>query len=881
MSKQPNGNDSDYRVGRETSSDTVAMDVSIHDRIANRDNEPTETMRIEVSRDEVNDPSAIEAAVAQGLRSRRSQRFEGADSNDGSFHQPRLATDRRMPVTRSPGGGMGDHPSDGPDFVPDEEPSIVGRELSLRDIFFMVRERWILGLSVGLLLAGGLAYWMMSKPPVFESSAEIIVQLKVQKIIPMESLEEESSTRSTLEQVMQVHAKSLESLPYRQYVEESLSQNGGNSRETNRALLVGFRTFDAFKKAYTDGLLRQRLRGRKPTSENLEQIPGADELFDQHFYKSEDPPLKVFSGKRSQFVGISFRHPDANVARQVAHAFAELYDPFLDQKEKNTYASANAFLRGEVEKLHETIVAEERKIVRYRQKYKIVESVEGEGSRATGKVETLDSEMVASQLELNEMELQLAQIERVDSSDVVTVSRLPGVSDYGLVPTIRENLDVNREERAQLELRYLERHPKILANSAQRASLVKQLQEHVALAVDDFKARVIQKRQQQEELKGELAVAEDASLGDNDPFVDYRVMVGNLEILKENHRNMLDRLNETEMAQRMDRTKIDVTTPALLPSEPVDPDPKKVLALSGLLLLAGLFGLPVGLGFLDTRLKSFSEAEAFLGIECLGCVAERPKLSHMELGQCVLAERDGQITEGFRVIYSSAELHSGVGFPKIFVTTSTGPGEGKSFVTANLGATFARHGRRVLIIDCDLRKPSQHKLIGVKNDAGLLKWFNEGRSVPTTAKELVDDHSLGFVPLSEEFDIFLLRAGGSTRNPSEIISSSTFEELLVGLRNWFDVILLDSPPVGLFPDALFLANYAEEAIFVCKHNGLNRHKIKFALKKMQSGRAEVSGTVMNQFSASRRHQYGYGYKDYGYGSYSYREYAEYYSDDDN
>ena len=88
--------------------------------------------------------------------------------------------------------------------------------------------------------------------------------------------------------------------------------------------------------------------------------------------------------------------------------------------------------------------------------------------------------------------------------------------------------------------------------------------------------------------------------------------------------------------------------------------------------------------------------------------------------------------------------------------------------------------------------------------------------------------------------------------------------------------MIDTPPVGLFPDALFLANYAEEAIFVCRHNGLNRHKIKFALKKMEGGNATVLGTVMNQLSASKRHQYGYGYRDYGYGSYSYKEYAKYY-----
>jgi succinoglycan biosynthesis transport protein ExoP len=263
-------------------------------------------------------------------------------------------------------------------------------------------------------------------------------------------------------------------------------------------------------------------------------------------------------------------------------------------------------------------------------------------------------------------------------------------------------------------------------------------------------------------------------------------------------------------------------------------------------------------------------------MECLGCIPERPKLSHVELGQCVLAERDDQIMESFRVVYGAADLHSRVAFPKAIVTTSTGPSEGKSFVTANMAATYARHGKRVIVIDGDFRKPSQHKLIGAKNEAGTLKWFRAGGKVPESVEELIEDVNLGLLPLSEDHDIFLLRAGGSTRNPSEIISSKRFEALVNNLRNWFDVVMIDSPPVGLLPDALFLANYAEEALFVCKHNGLNRHKIKFALSKMQGGPAVVLGTIMNQLSASKRHQYGYGYKDYGYGSYSDKDYANYY-----
>ena len=253
----------------------------------------------------------------------------------------------------------------------------------------------------------------------------------------------------------------------------------------------------------------------------------------------------------------------------------------------------------------------------------------------------------------------------------------------------------------------------------------------------------------------------------------------------------------------------------------------------------------------------------------------------MELGQCVINELDEEVMEAFRVIYTTMELHSQVPAPKVILTTSTGPSEGKSFVTANLAATFSRHGNRVLIIDLDLRKPSQHKLCGLRNTHGIVEWYKSPqRVIPRTGQELVQDPDLGLVALKEGH-LYLLRAGGSTRSPSEILASKDFESLFSSLGNMFDFIFIDTPPVGLFPDALLVSHHAEEALFVCKHNDINRHKIKFALTKLDRSATQVLGTVMNQMSASRRHQYGYGYRDYGYQYYGQKDYAKYYHDEDD
>ena len=853
---------------------------------ANGELEAPKTMRVKVPRQAGVDASVVGAAVAQSLQQLNISQNAAAPVQRAGSPSDSLPHDDRG--SRGGGGDRRRHSGSEGDgyyeeeFVADEAPSI-GRELSLRDIFFMVRERWMLGLSVGLLAAGALAFWMMSKPAVYQSEAELLVELNEDKVLPqMESIDQEGT--STLEQAMQVHVRKLQSAAYRQFVLETLEATTLAATPTQPdpklILQAPYRTYQAFTKAYNQGLTNMLLRGREPKPGEV--LPSQEEMFQNHYYGARNgkDQLSVSTSKKSQFITVAFKHPDKTVARQVTHAMVECYNSFLGEKEKLIHKSAGKFLEKQTSDLEQQIRLEEANIIRFKQVNGIVENLEDGDSREGYKFNALDSQAARAGFDLVELELQLKQVEANGFKDPMRLSQMPVISEYGAVAEIKAKIDENRAERNLLDIKYLALHPKITANNTARVALLDDLATSVSLSVQDLRDRVEQKRQEEAKLKGAIAAAEDQALENDDPMVEYKVRQSGLDILKGDYKMLREQLGEIRISEALERTRVDVMTPALMPEDPVDPDKKKVLALSSLLLLGGLFGLPIGLGFLDTRLKSFSEAEAFLGIECLGCVPERPKLSHMELGQCVLSEQDEQIVESFRVVYGSVDLHSKVPAPKVIVTTSTGPGEGKSFCTANLAGTFARHGSRVLVIDGDLRKPSQHKLVGSRNDAGVLKWFRAGGIPPATAKELVEDTDLGLVPLSDEHDIFLLRAGGSTRNPSEIITSKPFEALIHNLRHWFDIIMIDTPPVGLFPDALFLANYAEEAIFVCKHNSLNRHKIKFALRKLEGGNANVLGTIMNQLSASKRHQYGYGYKDYGYGSYSYNDYAKYYTAED-
>lgn len=737
------------------------------------------------------------------------------------------------------------------------EETKIGRDISLRDVFYMIRERWMLGLALGILAGAGYAYWSLNRPKVYEASSEIVIEMQSEKVLTkIEKVENTDLAEAgyEIEGALQIHQKRLSSPEYRDLVMKTYS-------EVEKK---------AFAKPYQDELFAKNKNAAEKETLSDQQI------FEKYF----GGLLSVTRQKGSQFLTTSYRHRDPQVAQLAANRFAEHYSGFLNAETKKAHLKASTFLGEQVASLRKKIENAEREIQAYRKAYSIVESDE-KGSLSSSKLDALGSQVTAAEVQAVDLEVQIQQIASLGgNANVDQLLEMPAIAKSAAVAEVKGKLDLNQQEFIALDVKYGARHPKIIGNRAAKKALETTLSQNVQIALSDLKNQLFKAQQQKKQLKDDLVKAETAHLKSGDPVVEFRVMQRSLELDKTAYDQLLSRMNETAIAGQLENTNVKVMQKAKFPLEPVIPNQRKTGQGALVLLLGCFFGLPIGIGFLDTRLKSFSEAQAYLGKECLGVVPERRKMKAAELAQCVLSGGDESVVEGFRNIYSAMDMNSKLAMPKAILVTSTAPGEGKSFVTSNLAATFARHGHRVLILDGDLRRPSQHKILGRKNEAGYLKWMKSDAPPPRTAEELHHDALLGLAKLSEQHEIYLLRTGGSTRNPSEIIEDPAFEQLFNVLRDHFDLIIVDTPPVGLFPDALFFANFTEESIYVCKHNGINRHKIKAALLRIDRSPSRVLGTVMNQLSASRRHQYGYGYRDYGYYHYGYKDYAKYYHRDE-
>lgn len=205
---------------------------------------------------------------------------------------------------------------------------------------------------------------------------------------------------------------------------------------------------------------------------------------------------------------------------------------------------------------------------------------------------------------------------------------------------------------------------------------------------------------------------------------------------------------------------------------------------------------------------------------------------------------------------------------KVILVTSARQSEGKSLNALNLSISLAQTGARVLIIDCDLRRPKLNRLLNVSSDTGL-------------SNHLVEPKPLDDLPLKmEDHGIDLILSGDIPPNPSELLGSAKMQTLLTALREKYDYIIIDSPPVDMVIDAVVLVPLCDGVLFVVKANQTERATVTRAMEQLKFAKAKILGFVFNGTNPEFGSGYGkYKYRKYGryghYGKYGYHHSFDY------
>ena len=212
-------------------------------------------------------------------------------------------------------------------------------------------------------------------------------------------------------------------------------------------------------------------------------------------------------------------------------------------------------------------------------------------------------------------------------------------------------------------------------------------------------------------------------------------------------------------------------------------------------------------------------------------------------------------SEVYRQLRTNIEYSQFEGDIQVVNLTSTNPAEGKSSVASNLATVSIAKYHNVLLMDCDLRKPVQHKIFNVSNKVGLSNLMKNFDSFDVND----DTYFQKFKDNTSDGKLYLLTSGMKVPNPLELLSSEKFKHLIEKLRTRFDFIVIDCPPVDAVADAIPVSCVTDGTIYVVSAKETNKHDAKAAITQLQRNGANILGTVLTKVEAEAKHYYGYYY----------------------
>ncbi|GAB4235850.1 MAG: tyrosine-protein kinase [Ekhidna sp.] len=310
---------------------------------------------------------------------------------------------------------------------------------------------------------------------------------------------------------------------------------------------------------------------------------------------------------------------------------------------------------------------------------------------------------------------------------------------------------------------------------------------------------------------------------------------------------------ELEITRAGTVTRSVVLSPASLPVVPVKP--QKVLIIAAGFMVGLIFSVVFLLirYLAHNKVAGIRELEKLVKVPVLGAVPSMKKNMKEHASLVVHKDDSSSIGEALRTIRTNLDFIQGTNEMKVVSVTSTISGEGKTFVAANLGAIMALTGKRVCVVDIDMRKPKIHKVFANGNGKDGMSTVLAGKSkLKTSIKETSIEN------------LYYLSAGPTPPNPSELLLQETFSNVLKDLRKKYDLVILDTPPVGLVTDARLVMKNSDIQLYIVRADYSKRSFTKVLNDLKDSGQFSNLTTILNGIDNTPVYGYGYGY---GHGYY--------------
>ena len=416
---------------------------------------------------------------------------------------------------------------------------------------------------------------------------------------------------------------------------------------------------------------------------------------------------------------------------------------------------------------------------------------------------------------------------------------------------------------SELSKRYGSKHPQIIALNNELKSLNSRKMGEIQRIVNTLQNeyRVAQAREQS--LRGSLGQQRGESLSMNEKAIDYGVLKREAETSRDMFDLLVKRFKEASLTEDIRTGNIRVIDPAEVPKSPVKPNKMKNILLAIIVGLSMGIGLAFFLEYLDNTIKLPEEVNSILKIPYLGPI---PAIAATETEAggntedrspaddlIILHSPKSTASESFRGIRTSILFSTADTSPQVILVCSAGPREGKTITSANIAIAMAQAGGKVVILDCDMRRPKMHKLFSLERDRGM-------------SNILVNNCTLDEAVIHTSIpNVDIIPSGPIPPNPSELLQSHHMKSLIEELKPHYERIIIDSPPVTAVTDAVILASIVDGVVVVIRAHETHREMIKNGIGQLKAVNAHILGAVLNGVDMGRDSHYYYQYYYYYYG----------------
>lgn len=728
--------------------------------------------------------------------------------------------------------------------------------IDLREYVKILRKhRWAILLTTAILTAIS-AYVVSGMTPIYRATSTLLIE--TQQTMPM-NFDELIGIDTTNNEYYQTQFEVLKSRKLAKRVIEEMGlythpelHNPADSQLTQSSVV-------AVDNGETNTLAGSDYNYLDATLE-LEAEPIERQIAVNRFLKK----LTVVPVKNTKLVRISFESADPVLSARVANKIADTYivsylDSRMEMGEK-----ATSWLGERLTDLKLKLEESQYNLLSYKEANGLIDIGGSVGHLSEQEIGIVTGKLLDAEARMAQTEILFNDVNTTKQRGSQALLGLPAIDSNEMVRRFKINKQEAQFNLDELSNRYGEKHPKVIDAVSRLRTAQSNLDSQIYNIVDTIEKDYLIAAQTVASLEATLAAGKQQIQQVGRSQIDLLHLEREVELNQKMYDTFYTRIREVDEAEDMTTTNAQIAEYAEAPLGPVKPRKALIVLLTLLMSLAAAVAAAILGESMNDTITSTEDVEKTLKLRMLGIIPTVTKKvlkrsGHTALVPGSMSDDKESFEESIRTIRTSICLEETENPNQIIMVTSALPGEGKSTLASHLAHSLSQV-ERVLLIECDLRRPSLHKAFEFNDSTGLAQLLTgEAKFIDSIKLQAIDN--LDVIP-----------AGRIPKNPLELLGSTKFSHLIEQMKKRYDRIVIDSAPVQAVSDALILGQFADAVLYAVKANSTPMNISARGVKRLTEAGLNMAGAVVTQVNIKKISQYG-GDLDYQ-GYYDYYGYAD-------